>query len=348
MHSKGTQYDSPLKNQIIGAKLAGKSKPQIAALFHVPYTSVSYIIHHWEKHGTTHYAPQSGRPPKATPRTCRLITRVAKKNRKFPHHEVAKLVTPSLHPTTIRRILAREGLYRRRARRVPFLNSDHRSIRLAWARPLQTWDHTQFSHIIWSDECYIHIGGSPGTIYVTRSPEEADIEETFAPHFQKSPLKVMVWACAMLNCKGPLVVLDYPGGLGGGMTSDRYQEQVLAGPLLDFYVQKSIELDRVWFQQDNARCHTSHSTTEWFARNRVSIFPHPPTSPDLNPMENLWAEFKRNIRRRDRTPTSLPELREAIKQEWAALPIADMNKYIGTMPARVSAVIDAHGGNTKF
>ena len=35
--------------------------------------------------------------------------------------------------------------------------------------------------------------------------------------------------------KGPLVVLEYPGGKGGGMNSKRYCEQVLEKALGDFY-----------------------------------------------------------------------------------------------------------------
>jgi hypothetical protein len=35
--------------------------------------------------------------------------------------------------------------------------------------------------------------------------------------------------------KGPLVVLEYPGGKGGGMNSTRYCEQVLEGVVKGFF-----------------------------------------------------------------------------------------------------------------
>ena len=56
----------------------------------------------------------------------------------------------------------------------------------------------------------------------------------------------------MYGRKGPLIVLEYPGGQGGGMTAARYQEQILDGVLLDFYKQVSQENRSVTFQQDNA------------------------------------------------------------------------------------------------
>ena len=40
--------------------------------------------------------------------------------------------------------------------------------------------------------------------------------------FKQSSIRVMVWGCIMNGQKGPLVVLEYPGGKGGGMNSSRY------------------------------------------------------------------------------------------------------------------------------
>ena len=45
--------------------------------------------------------------------------------------------------------------------------------------------------------------------------------------FKQSSIWIMVWTCIMQGYKGPLVVLDYPGGRGRGMTADRYQTLVL-------------------------------------------------------------------------------------------------------------------------
>jgi hypothetical protein len=40
----------------------------------------------------------------------------------------------------------------------------------------------------------------------------------------------------MKGNKGPLVVLEYPGGKGGGMNAKQYQEQVLKAKLHDYYL----------------------------------------------------------------------------------------------------------------
>lgn len=40
----------------------------------------------------------------------------------------------------------------------------------------------------------------------------------------------------MRRVRGPLLVLEYPGGKGGGMNGQRYQDQALNGILWDFYI----------------------------------------------------------------------------------------------------------------
>ena len=103
---------------------------------------------------------------------------------------------------------------------------------------------------------------------------------------------VMVWGCIIEGCKGPLVVLEYPGGKGSGMNSTHYQDQVLNLILKAFHMEMNHKRPPVYFQQDGAASHHSKSTMKWFTENKISLFTHPASSLDLNPIEPVWLNLK--------------------------------------------------------
>ena len=47
--------------------------------------------------------------------------------------------------------------------------------------------------------------------------------------------------------------------------------------------------------QDNAPIHNANVTKNWFAQQQIDILNHPPVSPDLNCIENIWGDMKKTI-----------------------------------------------------
>jgi len=152
----------------------------------------------------------------------------------------------------------------------------------------------------------------------------------------------------MKGSKGPLVVLEYPGGKGGGMNAERYQEQVLDGIFFDYWMQMSEERGQILFQQDGAPSHTAKSTQEWLKRNSIDTLPHPPSSPDLNPIEPLWNKMKTLICNCPHIPSSIGELKAAAFEAWDQITEADIDGYVNRMGDRVEAVLKAKGGHTMY
>ena len=192
------------------------------------------------------------------------------------------------------------------------------------------------------------LGDQKGSVYVTRKADEEFHEDCLVPKFKQSNLQIMAWGCIMKGKKGPLTVLEYSGGRGGGMTAARYQKQVLEKIVHDFYMEACEERGWMLFEQDGAPLHRAKSTINWLEQNSVETMPQPASSPDVVPIEPLWHNLKELIRARPHIPTSLDELKVAVYEAWDQLTVKDVDSHIDTMEERVRAVLEAKGGHTKY
>lgn len=101
------------------------------------------------------------------------------------------------------------------------------------------------------------------------------------------------------------------------------------------------------FQQDNAPGHKAKTTKDWFTNHGILLFPHPPSSPDLNPIELVWNLLKLELEKCPHVPTSKEELKQAILEAWDRISQQDIDACIKSMPNRIKAVIKANGGNIR-
>ena len=74
----------------------------------------------------------------------------------------------------------------------------------------------------------------------------------------------------------------------------------------------------------------------------------PPCSPDLSPIENIWATLKRAIFNRQPRPHRREEMNTAAMEEWENLDQRVITSFIESMPRRIDAVIAANGGSTHY
>jgi hypothetical protein len=113
------------------------------------------------------------------------------------------------------------------------------------------------------------------------------------------------------------------------------------------------------FQQDNARPHTAMKTRKFLealaSKYGLTIMNWPANSPDLSPIEDLWAHLKHELRRQfpdTATLTGSPQtikakLREHLHKIWWEIGEEVLNKLVESMPKRVEEVIAVRGWYTS-
>ena len=72
----------------------------------------------------------------------------------------------------------------------------------------------------------------------------------------------------------------------------------------------------------------------------------PGNSPDLNPIENLWAIFKRELRERD--TSTIAKLEAAIYNVWDTIDRKMLRKLAMSLPKRLKEVVRRKGYPLKY
>ena len=87
---------------------------------------------------------------------------------------------------------------------------------------------------------------------------------------------------------------------------------------------------------------------EFLENSEIRVLPWPPSSPDMNPIENLWAIIKAKIRARNAFT------KQAIISSFIDIWHRDSDvqemcqKLVFSMPRRVTALLEAKGQHTKY
>ena len=85
---------------------------------------------------------------------------------------------------------------------------------------------------------------------------------------------------------------------------------------------------------DNDPKHTSKVVAKWLRDNKVKVLEWPPQSPDLKPLEHLWAELKKLVRAR--RPTNLTQLHQLCQEEWAKIHPTYCDKLVESHPKHLT------------
>jgi transposase len=301
-------------------------------------------VKHWVEHYDTHHnvddEPRSGRKRKTTAEEDEAIVDEAKETKFTTPRRIKRKLHLDVSSRTIDRRLIEVGLFGRVARhKHPFTDEEKRK-RLAFAEGYKNWTLAQWMTVLFADEKNFFGEGFEGQVFVRRPKGEA-LNPDYCVDYDPHPVKVSVWGCFCGK------------GLGYCYIFNENMDAKLLQGILGTHLIESAELhfdvehaEPWWLLQDNDPKHKSNLVRTWLFNNGIQCLDFPPYSPDLNPIEHLWADLARRVE--EYQCETMEELQDIVADEWEKTDKDYVRTLARSMPERCQAVIDANGDHTKY
>ena len=231
---------------------------------------------------------------------------------------------------TVRRDLFHLGMTPKMQPRAPRFRVGDPAARLKFCRDMLA--SITDEEMLFSDEKYVD-DSTHGTHFEWCFADQVPTPRTQVAY----GVKVHVWGLIGIGVK-KLVLLDCHR-----VASNDYIDECLKPSLSLLTASTSGPSPRQkTFMQDGAKAHTSKATMAYLASRGVKVVQGwPARSPDLNPIENLWALLADKVS--DRMPTTDAELRSFIVEEWAAIPQSLIDKYVKTFLRKLAECVATLG-----
>lgn len=336
-------------NPVVAARIVasleeGHGQRETARNLGVSLSSVQRVSQRYEETGLLTRRPGSGRGRSTTVRDDRFLITNALRNRTSTavslRNHLQEVRNVNISEWTVRRRLHAAGLSSRTMATGPPLSREHRIARLTFAREHLAWTIEDWSRVLFSDEARFCLTGSDRRVRVWRRQGERYAGVCIAERLAFGGGSVMAWGGISFQARTELVFI-----LNGTLNAHRYITEILEDHVVPFM---GFLGENATFMQDNARPHTARMTSTYLDEVQITRFVWPPRSPDLNPIEHVWDEMKRRLRRHVPAPRNSQELRNVLVQEWENLPQGVIQNLIQSMPRRLQAVVTARGGNTRY
>jgi len=214
----------------------------------------------------------------------------------------------------------------------PPLSKIHREKRVQWAEKYVKMD---FKNVVFTDECRATLDGPDGWSsgwVLNGRPVKLRIRR------QQGGGGVMF--CA--GIKGNEIIGPFRVQQGVKVDSKGYCQL-----LTDFFIpwledRTLMERKSLVFQQDNAPAHKSRYTQNWLSDHGFkegTLIVWPPNSPDLNPIENLWAIIKQKIYVDGKQFNSLDELWNAVEYACRSITPCEVQTLTSAVDMRLLKIL---------
>ena len=336
-HSRGERLTLIQRSTILALHGLNIRDDVIAHLTHCDPRTIQHWIDYYQEHHSLEDEPRSGRPRVTSEETDTLIAASAIETPITTPRAIRSELGIEASVRTIRRRLDEAGLFGRVARMEYPFTEDHINQRLAFAREYGEWTAQQWDRVLFSDESYIYLG-QHGNVWVQRPEDTAFLEEYMVHGQSQFAPKIGIWGCFSSHGVGPMRLYD-----------DTMDARLFTDTMARLMKPHALRMwpNEEWLlHQDNASYHGSRAAKTWFHNNGVSLTPLPPYSPDLNPIENLWADLKRRVEARN--ARNMQELKEIVTEEWTNTTSEYCSRLAHSMPTRLETVVEVGGFRTPY
>ena len=242
---------------------------------------------------------------------------------------------------TVRRALKKKGLEAEVKKKKPKLSPKNVALRLEFARKHKDWTVADWERVIWSDETKICRFGSDGRSWCWVRDVRVQEPRTINQTVKHGGGSIIIWGCMTAQGVGWMCKIE------GKMDKEGYLE-ILKDELLQTFEYYGLKPEDHIFQQDNDSKHSSGLVQDWLKGQDFELMDWPPQSPDLNPIEHLWAWMKIRLNRYETPPSGMLELWDRVQAVWNSFGCDECKTLVASMPKRIQAVLDAKGWWTDY
>ncbi len=318
-----------LSRHRLGPKL---SQNKVAQELSIDKKTVQHWLSVYDNTSDVVEEQRQGRPRMTTPLGDEKLLAFAEEHAEASSDTIAKSLKRKrveVSPRTVRRRLNEAGVYNLPPQFGPLLNKRLRKSRLQWAKRNK---NRNWKRVVFTDETTFELYRKVRRVW--RKKGQTKFVGTV-----KHPLKVNVWGCLSANGFGQIEV--FTPNLTGPLLCSIYEKCLLPTAATAFGTNKKWML-----QEDNDPKHQSRIAKKWRRENGVVRMDWASQSPDMNPIENVWAVLKANVS--SHKPKNKRSLIYWIKREWGRLPNDYAQHLIESMNQRIEAVIARKGDNTRY
>ena len=135
--------------------------------------------------------------------------------------------------------------------------------------------------------------------------------------------------------------------MDGTLTGVKYRDNVIMDIVVPHFDNQRL-VDRPIFMDDNARPHRAAIVRDYLQQEANDMLPWPALSPNMNPIEHVWYQIKRQLNQRYPLCQNLNELGAVIVQEWNLLEQYKLQCLVQGMRRRVNELYWKRGSYTCY